>query len=51
MEVYRNTLLPQETIKSQINNLTLPLKQLDKEKLTKPREHEDRNLKIRAEIN
>ena len=38
MEFYRNTLLLQETIKSQINNLTLPLKQLDKEKLTKPKE-------------
>ena len=30
-EVYSNTILPQETRKSKINNLTLQLKQLEKE--------------------
>ena len=33
-EVYNNTILPQETRKSQINNLTLHLKQLEKEQKT-----------------
>ena len=35
-EVYSNVSLPQET-KSQINNLTLQLKQLEKEEQTKPK--------------
>ena len=39
MEVYRNTLLPLETTKSQINNLGLSLKQLEKGKLTTPKEN------------
>ena len=35
--VHSNTGLPQETKKSQINNLTLHLKQLEKEEMKKPR--------------
>ena len=31
-DVYRNTILPQETRKTSIDNLTLHLKQLEKEK-------------------
>ena len=34
-EVYSNTILPQETIKTQIDSLTLHLRQLEKEKQTK----------------
>ena len=36
-EVYSNTVLPQEQEKSQINNLTLHLKQLEKEEQNKPK--------------
>ena len=36
-EVYRNTALPQEQEKSQINNLALHLKKLEKEEQTKPK--------------
>ena len=51
-EVYGNTILPQET-KSQINNLTLHLKQLEKEEQRKPKEVSRRkeSIKMRAEIN
>ena len=35
-EVYSNTILPQETETSQINNLTLHLKQLEKEEQKNP---------------
>ena len=35
--VYSNTGLPQETKKSQINNLPLHLKELEKEKQRKPK--------------
>ena len=48
-EVYRNTILPQETRK--INNLTLQLKQLEKEQ-TKPKVNRRKKIiMIRAEIN
>ena len=51
-KVPSNTGLPQETIKSQINNLTLHLKQLDKEEMKNPRITRRKEiLKIRAEIN
>ena len=36
-EVYSNSLSPQETEKSQIKNLTLHLKQLEKEEQRKPK--------------
>ena len=36
-EVYSNTILPQETRKSQINNQTLQLKQLETGEQTKPK--------------
>ena len=36
-KLHSNTGLPQETRKSQINNLTLHLKQLEKEEMKKPR--------------
>ena len=50
-EVYSNTILPQETKKSQINNLTLHLKELEKEQ-TKPEVSRRKEiLKMRAEIN
>ena len=49
-EVYSNTILPQE--KSQINNLTLHLKELEKEEQTKPKVSRRKEIiKIRAEIN
>ena len=49
-EVYSNTSLPQETRKIS-NNLTLHLKQLDKEQ-TKPKVSRRKEIiKIRAEIN
>jgi len=35
--VYSNTILPQKARKFQINNLTLLLKQLEKEEQTKPK--------------
>ena len=52
-KVHSNTSIPQETIKkSQINNLTLHLKQLEKEEMENPRVSRRKEiLKIRAEIN
>ena len=51
-EVYSNKFLPQETRKSQIKNLTLHLKQLQKEKQTKPKVSRRKQfIKITAEIN
>ena len=44
--------IPQETRKSQINNLTLHLKQLEKEEIKNPRVSRSKEIfKIRAEIN
>jgi len=52
MEVYSNTILPQETRKSQINSVTLYLKQLEKEEQTKPKVSRKKEIReIRAEIN
>ena len=50
-DVYSNTSLPQEIRK--INNLTLHLKQLEKEEQTKPKVVNSRKeiIKIREEIN
>ena len=49
-KVHSNTGTPQET--SQINNLTLHLKQLEKEEMKNPRVNRRKEiLKIRAEIN
>ena len=49
-EVYSNSISPQE--KSQMNNLTLHLKQLEKEKQRKPKISRRKEIeKIRAEIN
>ena len=49
-KVHSNTGIPQE--KSQINNLTLQLKQLEKEEVKNPRVSRRKEvLKIRAEIN
>ena len=51
-KVHNNTGIPQETRKSQINNLTLRLKQLEKEEMKNPRVSRRKEiLKIRAEIN
>ena len=51
-KVHSNTGLPQETRKSQINNLTLQLKQLEKEEMKNTRVSRRKEiLKIRAEIN
>ena len=51
-EVYSNTSLPQETRKSQINNLTLHLKELEKEEQTKPKVSRRKEIiEIREEIN
>ena len=52
-KVHSNTGLPQETKrKSQINNLTLHLKQLEKEEMKNPRVSRKKEIiKIRAEIN
>ena len=51
-EVYSNTSLPQETEKSQINNLTLHLKQLEKEEQRKPKVSRRKEIiKIEEEIN
>ena len=36
-EIYSNTILPQETRKSQINKLTLHIKQLEKEEQKTPK--------------
>ena len=51
-KVHSNTGLLQKQAKSQINNLTLHLKQLEKEEMTNPRVSRRKEiLKIRAEIN
>ena len=51
-EVYSYTNLPQETRKSQINNLTLHLKELEKEEQTKLKVSRRKEIiKFRAEIN
>ena len=51
-KVHSNTGLPQEMRKSQINNLTVHLKQLEKEEMKNPRVSRRKEiLKIRAEIN
>ena len=56
-EVYSSTVLPQETRKHQIDNLTLPLKQLEKEEQTNKQKKTTKSsrrkeiIKIRAEIN
>ena len=50
--VHSNTSIPQETRKSQINNLTLYLKQLEKEEIKNPTVSRRKEiLKIREEIN
>ena len=47
--IHGNTRLPQEARKNQINNLTLHLKQLEKEELNNPRvSRRKENLEIRA---
>ena len=51
-EVYSNSISPQETEKSQINNLTLHLKQLEKEEQRKPKVSRRKEIiKIEEEIN
>ena len=51
-KVHSNIGIPQETRKSQINNLALHLKQLEKEEMKNPRVNRRKEiLKIRAEIN
>ena len=51
-KVHSNTAIPQETRKSQMNNLTLHLKQLEKEEMKNPRVNRRKEiLKSRAEIN
>ena len=51
-KVHSNTSLPQETREKSINNLTLHLKQLEKEEMKNPRGSKRKEiLKIRAEIN
>ena len=51
-KLHSNTGLLQETRKSQINNLTLHLKQLEKEEMKNPRVSRRKEIiKIRAEIN
>ena len=51
-KVHSITGLPRETEKSQINNLTLHLKQLEKEEMKNPRVSRRKEiLKIKAEIN
>ena len=51
-KVHSNTGIPQERRKSQINNLTLHLKQLEKEEMKNPRVSRMKEIiKIRAEIN
>ena len=50
MEVYRNTMLPQET-KAITNNLTLHIKQLEEEEQTQPEVCRRKEIiSIRAEI-
>ena len=51
-KVHSNTVLPQERRKSQINNLTLQLKQLENEEMKNPRVSRWKEiLKIMAEVN
>ena len=51
-KVHSNTGIPQKQEKSQINYLTLHLKQLEKEEIMNPRvSRKEEILKIRAEIN
>ena len=51
-KVHSNIGIPQERRKSQINNLALHLKQLEKEEMKNPRVNRSKEiLKIRAEIN
>ena len=51
-EVYSNIILLQETKTSQINNLTLHLKQLEKEEQNNPQVSRRKEIiKIRSEIN
>ena len=51
-EVYSYTSLPQETRQISNNNLTLHLKELEKEEQTKPKVNRTKEIvKIRAEIN
>ena len=50
-EVHSNTILPQETRKSSINNLTLHLKPLEKEQKTPKVRRRKENIKIISEIN
>ena len=51
-KVHSNTSLPQETRENPINNLTLHLKQLEKEEMRNPRVSRRKEIiKIRAEIN
>ena len=51
-EVYSYTSLPQETRKSQVNNLTLHVKELEKEGQTKPKVSRRKEIiKIRGETN
>ena len=50
-KVHSNTSLPQETGEKSINNLTLHLKQLEKEEMKHPRVRKRKEIiKIRAEI-
>ena len=50
--VHSNTRLPQKQKKNQINNLTLHLKQIEKEEMKNPRVSRRKGIiKIRAEIN
>ena len=51
-KVHSNTSLPQETGKKSINNLTLHLKQLEKEEMKNPKVSRRKEItKIKAEIN
>ena len=51
-EVYSNTILPQETIKTQIDSLTLHLRQLEKEKQKNTKiSRRKKIIRIQAEMN
>ena len=50
-KVHSNTGLPQETRKSQINNLNLLLQQLENEVMKNPKISRRKDIKIKAEIN
>ena len=51
-KVHSNTSLPQETREKSINNLTLHLKQLEKEEMQNPRVSRRKEIiKIKVEIN